>query len=97
MAASFIQPQDINPGEEITNSYGPHPEMAFIKRQTLMAQNYYFNCRCEICRIEVDHYPNVLKCQNCSGPAVVIPESTINSECMNCWQSYENAAERMDY
>ncbi|KAH9497603.1 hypothetical protein DERF_013579 [Dermatophagoides farinae] len=89
--------RDIMHGEEINNSYGPHSEIPFIQRQTTMAHNYYFNCRCQICRIDVDHYPNVLKCQNCSGPVVVILESIIPAECMDCWKICENAIEKLEY
>lgn len=70
--------------------------MPLIKRQTLLAKNYYFNCCCSGCKEEVNEYSAVLRCLECSGPVVVIPESPINANCMNCSKVYPNAKERMD-
>ncbi|CAJ0956926.1 unnamed protein product [Ranitomeya imitator] len=43
----------IRKGEEVLHCYGPHKlRMKFEKRQTLLKDQYFFTCRCDVCTLE---------------------------------------------
>ncbi|KAI2810113.1 hypothetical protein BLOT_001269 [Blomia tropicalis] len=91
----YTTTRNIEKGEEINNSYGPHRSTPFIERQNLLASNYYFNCRCSICREEVVNHPHVLACLLCAGPVVCLSEIVVNATCMNCHSEYVDIQHRM--
>lgn len=87
--------RDIEAGAEISNSYGPHSSTAFIDRQNLLSSNYYFNCRCELCKQEAPSFEHVLGCLQCSGPVVCVTETVITANCMDCLAEYPDVQYRM--
>lgn len=87
--------RDILPGEEVNNSYGPWFDFPFIERQTRLASDYYFNCNCSSCQVDVADYPHVLRCFACSGPIVVAHQTYIPTSCMQCNAVLENSSYRM--
>lgn len=61
----------------------------------MLSSNYYFNCRCELCKKEAANFKHVLGCFQCNGPVVCTTESIISANCMDCLVEYPDVQYRM--
>lgn len=61
----------------------------------MLSSNYYFNCRCELCKKEAPNFEHVLGCFQCNGPVVCTTEAIITANCMDCLTEYPDVQYRM--
>ncbi|KAI2807124.1 hypothetical protein BLOT_009086 [Blomia tropicalis] len=80
---SLVSKRAIQPGEQLTDCYGPKRFTPFNERQSRLTYNYCFNCQCMVCMKDVSNDPVTLRCLtpgiNCDGPLVL-------GERLNCLQ-----------
>ncbi|XP_054166846.1 uncharacterized protein LOC128964290 [Oppia nitens] len=83
--------RDVEPGEEMSISYGPNQWMPLEKRQLILRNNYHFSCGCNLCLKQVKGYP-ALKCLECEGPVLYVANIHRQDRdlCLQCGTLYPN-------
>lgn len=85
----FRTSREVEEGEEITISYGPNYQTPLNQRQLVLRNHYHFVCKCQLCRIQVCDFP-ALKCLNCEGPVLFVPNAFNSDVCLDCETKYED-------
>jgi hypothetical protein len=88
---TFTAIRNINPGEEINDTYGPSAlGSPFFARQKRLKEHYFFTCNCSACLEDAKAVP-ALQCLSCDGPVVHNFKSRTGS-CLVCGEDYRDIA-----
>ncbi|ODM97274.1 SET and MYND domain-containing protein 4 [Orchesella cincta] len=82
----------IKRNEDVYNCYGPHfRRMPRDERQEILQQQYFFDCSCDACRLELQTKSSfadqfqAFNCENCENP--LQPSSAPVVQCPSCGQN----------
>ncbi|KAF7701130.1 SET and MYND domain-containing protein 4 isoform X2 [Silurus meridionalis] len=81
--------RDIAAGQELLHCYGPHSSRLDVeKRQCLLLMQYFFQCQCEDCKLELAHKSKILpltfnglKCEKCGNFLEMSVDMHVCSHC----------------
>ncbi|RWS28662.1 SET and MYND domain-containing protein (SMYD)-like protein [Leptotrombidium deliense] len=76
--------EEIDEGAELLISYGAHYKFqTFTRRQTMLKESYFFDCKCIACTQLLQPVNRAFRCPACDGPVV----SDAQLKCLKCGQT----------